>query len=120
VPPPVVAEGRTELAGGIFAIRSGDTVTVHFDTDDARTRRPEKFEQIVRATLPAIHGSAAAALLASVAPGALIGAVDLVNELPSRGLHLLASDGSALSLWPETRPGRDGPIVVAYRTTRAR
>ena len=123
VPPalvPVVAEGRTELAAGIFAIRSGDTVTVYFDTDDSRTRRPEKFEQIVRATLPAIHGSAGAALLASVAPGALIGAVDLVTELPSRGLHLLASDGRALSLWPETRPGRDGPIVVAYRTTRPR
>src|SRR5688500_6132918 len=34
---PVVPEGRTELAGGIFALRSGDTVTVHFDTPEART-----------------------------------------------------------------------------------
>jgi hypothetical protein len=123
VPPallPIVAEGRTELAGGVYAVRSGDTVTVFFDTPEARTRRADKFEQIVRATLPAIHGSAGDALLASVAPGALVGAVDLVNELPTRGLHLRAADGRALSLWPETRPGRDGPLVVAYRATRSR
>ena len=118
--PPIVAAGRTELAGGMFAVRAGDTVTVHFDTPEARTRRPEKFEQIVRATLPAVHGSAAQRLLASIAPGSLIGAIDLVNELPTRGLHLRGSDGRSLSLWPETRPGRDGPLVVAYRATPSR
>ena len=117
---PVVPEGRTELAGGMFALRSGDTVTVHFDTPDARTRRPERFEQLVRSTLPLAYGAAAEALLASVAPGALVGAVDLVTELPTRGLHLRASDGRALSIWPETRPGRDGPLVISYRATLAR
>ena len=123
VPPalaPIVAEGRTELSAGVFAVRSGETVTVYFDTPEARTRRPEKFEQIVRATLPAVHGSAADALLAAVAPGALIGAVDLVNELPTSGLHLRSTDGRSLSLYPETRPGRDGPLVVAYRATPSR
>jgi hypothetical protein len=117
---PAVPEGRTELEGGMYAVRSGDTVTVYFDTPEGRTRRPDKFEQIVRATLPVTHGSAADALLASVAPGALVGAVDLVTDLPARGLHLRASDGRALSLWPETRPGRDGPLVVSYRTTLPR
>jgi hypothetical protein len=117
---PVVPEGRTELAGGIFALRSGDTVTVHFDTPEARTRRPDRFEQVVRSTLPLAYGTAADAFLASVAPGALIGAVDLVTDLPIRGLHLRASDGRALSIWPETRPGRDGPLVIAYRVTLAR
>ena len=123
VPPalaPIVAEGRTELSAGVFVVRSGETVTVYFDTPEARTRRPEKFEQIVRATLPAVHGKAADALLAAVAPGALIGAVDLVNELPTSGLHLRSSDGRTLSLYPETRPGRDGPLVVAYRATPSR
>ncbi len=117
---PVLSQGRTELTGGMFAVRTGDTVTVYFDTPEARTRRPEKFEQIVRTTLPQVHGAAAQTLLASIAPGALIGAVDLVNELPTRGLHLTGAGGSTLSLWPETRPGRDGPLVVAYRVTSAR
>jgi hypothetical protein len=92
-------------------------VTVHFDVADSRTRRPEKFEQVLRATLPLAYGSAAEALLGPIAPGALIGAVDLVTELPTRGLHLRASDGRALSIWPQTRPGRDGPLVIAYRAT---
>ena len=117
---PVVAQGRTELTGGMFAVRSGDTVTVHFDTPEARTRRPEKFEQIVRTTLPQVHGAAAQTLLGSIAPGSLIGAVDLVNELPVRGLHLKGRDGRTISLWPETRPGRDGPLVVAYRAVPSR
>ena len=117
---PVVPQGRTELTAGMFAVRAGDTVTVHFDTPEARTRRPEKFEQIVRATLPQVHGAAAHSLLGSIAPGSLIGAVDLVNELPVRGLHLRGRDGRSLSLWPETRPGRDGPLVVAYRAAPSR
>jgi hypothetical protein len=114
------ANGRTELQGGMYALRSGDTVTVYFDTPEARTRRPDKFEQIVRSTLPAVHGNAAETLLSGVTPGTLIGAVDLVGELPSRGLHLRATDGRVLSLWPETRPGRDGLLVVAYRSVLSR
>jgi hypothetical protein len=118
--PPVITAGRQELEGGLYAMRSGDTITVYFDTPDARTRRPEKFEQIVRATLPVIHGAPAELILAGIAPGALIGAVDLLNDLPTRGLHFRAADGRTLSLWPETRPGRDGPLVVAYRSVLPR
>ena len=116
----VVADGRTELDAGMYAIRSGDTVTVYFDTPEARTRRPEKFERIVRATLPAIHGSTAHSILAAVAPGTLVGAADLLNDLPTRGVHLRSADGRALSLWPETRAGRDGPLVVSYRSVLSR
>ena len=119
-PAPVVADGRTELEGGMYAIRSGDTVTVYFDTPEARTRRPEKFEQIVRATLPAIHGSTAESILGAVPPGSLVGAADLLNDLPTRGVHLRSTDGRALSLWPETRAGRDGPLVISYRSVLAR
>ncbi len=118
--PPLVMDGRTELEGGMFAIRAGDTVTVYFDTPEARTRRPDKFEQIVRATLPAIHGSTADSILGALAPGALLGSADLVNDLPTRGVHLRSSDGRALTLWPETRAGRDGPLVVSYRSVLRR
>ena len=117
---PIVAQGRTELHDGIYALRSGDTVTVHFDTPEARTRRGEKFEQIVRATLPATHGAAAVELLAATPSGDLVGARDVVAELPARGIHLRTTDGRELSIWPETRPGRDGPLVVAYRAIRPR
>ena len=121
VPPaPAVADGRTELEGGMYAMRSGDTVTVYFDTPEARTRRPEKFEQIVRATLPVIHGSTAQSILGALPPGALVGAADLLTDLPTRGVHLRSTDGRALSLWPETRAGRDGPLVVSYRSVLAR
>jgi hypothetical protein len=115
---PIVANGRTDLHDGIYALRSGDTVTVHFDTPEARTRRAEKFELIVRATLPLTYGVAAEELLASTSPGTLAGDRDVVAELPGRGIHLRTSDGRELSIWPETRPGRDGPIVVSYRATR--
>ncbi len=116
---PIVANGRTDLHDGIYALRSGDTVTVHFDTPEARTRRAEKFELIVRATLPLTYGVVAEELLASTSPGTLAGDRDVVAELPGRGIHLRTSDGRELSIWPETRPGRDGPIVVSYRATRA-
>ena len=117
---PAVPDGRTELEGGMYAIRSGDTVTVYFDTPEARTRRPEKFEQIVRATLPVIHGTAAQSILGALSPGALVGAADLLTDLPTRGVHLRSTDGRALSLWPETRAGRDGPLVVSYRSVLSR
>ncbi len=122
VPPlqPVVAEGRTELQNGIYALRRGDTVTVHFDTPEARTRRPEKFEQIVRATLPAVHGAAAASILASIASGNLVGPAETITEPQAGGIALRGGDGRTLSVLPQTRPGRDGPLVVAYRVIPAR
>ena len=51
---PRVAEGRTELRDSMFVVRSGDGMTVHFDTRDMRTRRAEKFEWIVRSTGAAV------------------------------------------------------------------
>jgi hypothetical protein len=119
-PSPVVAEGHTDLPDSMFAVRKGDTVTVRFDTDLARTRRPEKFEQIVRATLPRVHGALADSLLARLPAGDLARHGDLLTELPLRGIRLDALNGLTMTLWPETRPGRDGPLVVAYRTTVSR
>ena len=119
VPTPgaVIAEGRTDLQNGMYAVRSGDTVTVYFDTPEARTRRPEKFEQIVRATLPQVHGPAADSILAGIAMGNLLGAGEFAPDQPMRAISLRGSGGESLSLVPQTRPGRDGPLVVAYRVT---
>jgi len=116
-PRPIVAPGRTVLSDVAVAVRSGDTVAVHFDTPETRTRRPEKFERIVRSTLPAVYGPAADSALAAVPEGMLASGGDLLTALPERGVRLPTADGGALMLWPETRPGRDGPLVVTYRAT---
>ncbi len=113
---PVVAHGRTTLADDVTVERNGPMVTVHFDTELARTRRPEKFDRIVRATLPAVYGVEAESLLAVVPEGMLAAGGDLLSELPDRGVRLPLGDGWQLVLWPETRQGRDGPLVVSYRT----
>ena len=117
---PVVAEGRTELQNGIYALRRGDTVTVHFDTPEARTRRPEKFEQIVRATLPAVHGAAASSILAGIANGSLIAPGGTITEPQGSIIALRGEGGAALSVVPQTRQGRDGPLVIAYRVVPSR
>lgn len=115
---PRTAMGRTVLRmPAAFAQRDGDAVTVHFDEVMTRTRRADKFERIVRATLPEVYGATADSMLAAVKPGTLVGGDDLVTELPERGIRLAHPSGAALVLWPETRPGRDGPLVVAYRVT---
>ena len=114
---PAIAEGRSALRDGMSAVRTGGTVLVHFDTPLARTRRPEKFERIVRATLPAVYGAAADSLLATVPSGTFAESGDLVTELPARGVHLALPGGGTLSIWPQTRPGQDGPLVVTYRAT---
>lgn len=112
---PVVPSGRTDLHDGVYAERSAGEVTVHFDTPGTRTRRREKFEQLVRRTLPALYGPDAAALLAAIPHGRLLPEGNLVSELPSRGIKLPTSDGGSVTLWPATRPGQDGPLVVSYR-----
>jgi hypothetical protein len=116
---PIIAPGRTALRDSTFAERSGDTVVVHFDTPQLRTRRRDKLEQVVRATLPAVYGAAADSALGRIAPGQLVQG-DVVHELPTRGLQLPLANGSTLALYPETRPGRDGPLVVAYRVSATR
>jgi hypothetical protein len=91
-------------------------VRVHFDTPSGRTRRPEKFEQIVRATLPAIYGPAVDSLLARIPAGTMATAGNLMTDLPKRGLRLsLGTAGWMLALWPETRLGHGGPLVTTYR-----
>jgi hypothetical protein len=111
---PVISEGRRELGDSMFAVREGFQVTVHFDTEELRTRHDWKFEGVVRATLPIVFGTTARVALDSVPEGALVRGGDLLNVLPTRGIQLELPDGQ-LNVWPITRPGRDGPLVVGYR-----
>jgi hypothetical protein len=118
---PRVPEGRTELRDSMYVVRAGSSATVYFDTPLARTRRRDKFEAIVRATLPAVYGAAADSLLAAVPAGRLVRqGDDLLGALPTRGLRLPAGAGWSVALWPETRAGQQGPLVVAYRATVVR
>ena len=113
---PVIPIGRTDLKDSVYLERRGDTVVVHFDASPTRTRRADKFEAIVRQTLPSVYGTVADTLLAAVPAGSLVAPNELVTKLPSRGFRLTSAGGARIQLWPETRPGRDGPLVVAYRT----
>ena len=117
---PLVGPGRTDVGDGLYIERAGETVTVHFDTPETRTRRRDKFERVVRRTLPEVYGSAAEALLSSIPEGALVEPVDLVTEIAERGVELDAGNGWKFALWPETRPGQDGPLVVSYRVAVTR
>ena len=111
----VIPAGRTDLTESVYVERVADSVVVHFDTELGRTRRRDKFEQLVRATLPALYGARADSLLASIPAGGLTDGRDLITELAVRGIHLPLAAGDTLVLWPQTRPGRDGPLVVSYR-----
>ena len=117
---PLVAPGRTEVGDGLYIEREGELVTVHFDTPETRTRRRDKFERVVRRTLPEVYGSAAEALLSTIPEGALVEPVDLVTEIAVQGVELDAGNGWKVALWPETRPGQDGPLVVSYRVAVTR
>ena len=116
---PRIAEGRRDLAESMFAVREGAEVTVHFDTDAWRTRYDWKFERVVRSTLPLLFGSAVRAALDSIPEGQLAAGGDLLTELTTRGIDLPIAEGQTLRVWPVTRPGQDGPLVVAYRATSA-
>jgi len=113
---PIIPQGRTDLADSMFAVRRGDTVVVTFDTGPARTRRADKFELLVRQTLHSVYGPIADTVLAGVPSRQLAAAKELVTTLPSRGIHLRGPHGPRFALWPKTRPGRNGPLVIAYRT----
>jgi hypothetical protein len=112
---PILAHGQTTLGAGIVAMRSDSNVTVAFDTDGLRTRRRDKFERLVRTTLPAVYGQRADSMLATMPEGTIAAQGDLLTDLPTRGVRLALRDGWSLALYPETRPGRDGPLVVRYR-----
>lgn len=116
---PRIAEGRRELADSMFAVREGEEVTVHFDTEPLRTRYDWKFERVVRSTLPIVFGSVVRAALDSIPEGHLAAGGDLLTDLPTRGIELSIGDGQTLRVWPVTRPGQDGPLVVAYRAASA-
>lgn len=116
--PPIeilVSEGRTDLTESLIAERAGDSLVVDFDTPTTRTRRRDKFEVVVRRTLPMIYGAPVDSVLRTIPNGGIVGDVDLLDELPKRGVRLPLGNGSTLELWPETRPGQDGPLVVSYR-----
>lgn len=116
---PRIAEGRRDLADSMFAVREGEEVTVHFDTEPLRTRYDWKFERVVRSTLPIVFGSAVRAALDSIPEGRLAAGGDLLTDLPTRGIELPIGEGQTLRVWPVTRPGQDGPLVVAYRAASA-
>jgi hypothetical protein len=110
---PTIAEGRRELGDSMFAVREGSQVTVYFDTDSLRTRFDWKFEGVVRATLPIVFGNEAQVALDSI-PQSYFARGGLLTELPRRGIPLRLGTHT-LRVWPITREGRDGPLVVGYR-----
>jgi len=117
---PLVPVGRTALRDTMVADRAGDTVRVSFDLTLARTRRPDKFEAIVRSTLPQVYGALADSALRALPVGAVARAGDLIATLPETGFHIPIAGGRTIAVWPETRVGRDGPLVVAYRAVASR
>lgn len=117
---PVVPVGRTALRDTMTADRAGDTVRVSFDLLLSRTRRPDKFETIVRSTLPQVYGAAADSALRVLPFGAVERAGDLITSLPERGFNIPLGGGRSIGVWPVIRAGRDGPIVVAYRAIASR
>jgi hypothetical protein len=112
---PVIPAGASPLADGVSAFRIDSAVTVSFDLPSMRTRMPEKFERVIRATLPSIYGPAVDSVLARVPAGAMARQGDLMTELPSRGIRIPVSSAWELRVYPETRQGQDGPLVVRYR-----
>jgi hypothetical protein len=116
---PIVAEGRTDLGDSTFVERAGAEAVVHFDNSTLRTRFDEKFERIVRTTLPRIYGNDAQLGLDALPVGTLVRG-DLLQELPTRGIELLLSGGRVLMLYPVTRAGETGPLVVGYRASARR
>ena len=112
---PVVPVGRTVLRDTMMADRAGDTVRVSFDLVLSRTRRADKFEAIVRSTLPQVYGALADSALRALPVGTVARAGDLVTTLTERGIQIPLAGGRTIAVWPETRVGRDGPLVVAYR-----
>lgn len=116
-PSPSIEEGVSTLKGGLEVVRHGDTVVVSFDTPEGRTRRADKFERLLRRTLPMVYGRFADSLLTAQSTRLVTDPAALVNELPRNGLVVGAAGGWRLIVWPETRPGQDGPLVVRYRAT---
>jgi hypothetical protein len=116
---PSIPIGRRDLGDSVFAVREGNQVTVYFDTELLRTRFDWKFEGVVRATLPLVYGEEVRTVLDSVPTGTLASGGDLLTQLPERGIALKVGEHT-LRIYPIVRPGRDGPLVSAYRVTASR
>ena len=114
-PMPIIALGETRLADSVRAVRADTGVTVFFDLTMIRTRRSDKFERFVRSTLPAIYGPTIDSLLTLIPEGTIARQGDLLTELPIKGAKLALANGWKLTVWPEIRPGYEGPLVVRYR-----
>lgn len=114
---PVLPEGTTTLTGGMTATRRDSVVVVSFDFAGARTRMPERFERLVRTTLPAVYGARADSAVRAIPDGGIARQGDLFTDLVERGARIPVSSGWAIALYPITRAGRDGPLVTQYRVT---
>ena len=114
---PIVPEGTTTLAGGMTATRHDSVVVLSFDFAGARTRVPERFERLVRTTLPSVYGATADSAIRAIPDGGIVRQGDLFTELSERGIRIPLSAGSAIALYPIARQGRDGPLVTQYRVT---
>jgi hypothetical protein len=116
---PVVAHGQSALADGAVAVRGDSDVVVTFDNQTLRTRRADKFEQVVRATLTAVYGAPMKQVLSSMPVGAIAQQGELLTELTTRGVRIPVDGAWMVRLVPETRPGQDGPLVIRYRARLA-
>ena len=116
-PAPIIQMGTSALDGGINAERTDAAVTLSFDLPMTRTRRPEKFEQLVRATLPTIYGKKIDSVLTAIPAGALAKQGDLLTELPARGIRIPVDSAWEIRVFPETRKGVEGPLVIRYHAS---
>lgn len=112
---PVIPLGQSTLRDSVAAMRTDSAVMLSFDLPMLRTRMPVKFEIFLRSTLHQIYGKAIDSTLAGIPDGAIASQGDLIAELPTRGIHIPVNDGWRLDVFPEIRPGQDGPLVVRYR-----
>jgi hypothetical protein len=114
---PVVPQGQSSLPDGQTAVRTDSLVTVSFDMPMIRTRIPAKFERLVRSTLPAVYGRSIDSVLSKIPEGGIARQGNLVSELPTRGVRIPVNAEWTIALYPETRPGQDGPLVIRYRVS---
>lgn len=114
---PVLPSGQTVLPDSAVVTVSDSLVAVDFDEIMLRTRRPAKFENFVRTTLPLIYGSRAQQALDAIPDGGIASQGSLLTDLPRTGVRIPLDGGHVMMLWPETRPGRDGPLVIRFRIT---
>ncbi len=117
IPPfdPLVPLGESALLNDVTATRSDSDVVVSFDLPLRRTRRPAKFEEIVRETLGGVYGTPGVEALDRIPTGDIASQGDLLTVLPQRGAAIPVRPGWAIRVYPVLRDGRDGPLVVRYR-----